>query len=359
MVFYLVGLGLADEHDITLKGLKAVQSSAVVYIEAYTSVLAVPKERLEAAWGVKIELAPRELCESHIEPILERARTEDVSMLVVGDPFGATTHCDLLSRAKQLGVPHKVVHNASIMNAIGCCGLQLYRFGETVSICFFTSTWRPDSFYDKVVQNHNVGLHTLALLDIKVREATLPSIARGKPQYLPPRFMTVRQACQQLISVEQARGCGVCTPATRAVGVARVGADDQMVVQGTLLELQAVAFGGPLHSMVLLGKCDDVESELLAAFCTQASKAKQYSADELKAIDEAALRAANAHEGIDGPLEDDDEDQVVSTTPEEPSMFGAPPSAIAAAEAASFAAKAEVDGGIASLDDFLEALETT
>eukprot|EP00966_Prymnesium_polylepis_P269211 6218959-Prymnesium_polylepis.1 len=60
-------------------------------------------------------------------------------MLVVGDPFGATTHCDLLARAKEMGVPHCVVHNASIMNAIGCCGLQLYRFGETISICFFTS----------------------------------------------------------------------------------------------------------------------------------------------------------------------------------------------------------------------------
>lgn len=80
-----------------------------------------------------------------------RAQTEDVALLVVGDPFGATTHCDLLQRAKELGVPVNVVHNASIMNAVGCCGLQLYRFGETVSICFFSPNWRPDSFYDKVV----------------------------------------------------------------------------------------------------------------------------------------------------------------------------------------------------------------
>ena len=57
-----------------------------VYIEAYTSILTVPRERLEALFGKSIEEAPRELCESAIEPILERAKTEDVAMLVVGDP---------------------------------------------------------------------------------------------------------------------------------------------------------------------------------------------------------------------------------------------------------------------------------
>ena len=108
--------------DITIKGLKAVQRCSAVYIEAYTSILAVPREKLEALFGKSIEEAPREFVESGIEPILERARTEDVAMLVVGDALGATTHCDLLARAKAKGVPTQVVHNASIMTAVGCCG---------------------------------------------------------------------------------------------------------------------------------------------------------------------------------------------------------------------------------------------
>lgn len=57
-----------------------------------------------------------------------------------------------------------MVHNASVMNAIGVCGLQLYRYGETVSIPFFTDSWRPDSFYEKIQRNRNLGLHTLCLL---------------------------------------------------------------------------------------------------------------------------------------------------------------------------------------------------
>lgn len=42
----------------------------------------------------------------------------------------ATTHTDLQLRARGRGIQVKVVHNASVMNAIGACGLQLYRFGE-------------------------------------------------------------------------------------------------------------------------------------------------------------------------------------------------------------------------------------
>lgn len=42
----------------------------------------------------------------------------------------ATTHTDLQLRAKALQIPVRVIHNASIMNAVGTCGLQLYRYGE-------------------------------------------------------------------------------------------------------------------------------------------------------------------------------------------------------------------------------------
>jgi hypothetical protein len=53
-------------------------------------------------------------------------------------PCSATTHTDLELRARSRGIPVKVIHNASIMNAVGACGLQLYRYGEAVSIVFFT-----------------------------------------------------------------------------------------------------------------------------------------------------------------------------------------------------------------------------
>jgi diphthine synthase len=45
-MLYLVGLGLSDETDITIKGLEIVKRASRVYLEAYTSILLVEKEVL-------------------------------------------------------------------------------------------------------------------------------------------------------------------------------------------------------------------------------------------------------------------------------------------------------------------------
>ena len=39
--------------------------------------------------------------------------------------FRATTHSDLIIRAVEKNIQYQVIHNASIINAIGCCGLQV------------------------------------------------------------------------------------------------------------------------------------------------------------------------------------------------------------------------------------------
>jgi diphthine synthase len=78
----------------------------------------------------------------------------------------------LISRAVRLNIKVEIIHNASIMNAMGCSGMQVYRFGEAVSICFFTEKWRPYSFYNKIGVNVKNNLHTLLLLDIRVKEKT-------------------------------------------------------------------------------------------------------------------------------------------------------------------------------------------
>ena len=75
------------------------------------------------------------------------------------------------------------------MNAIGACGLQLYNFGQTVSLVFFTETWRPDSFYDRIKENADLGMHTLVLLDIKVKEQSEENLARYASESLLPLVM--------------------------------------------------------------------------------------------------------------------------------------------------------------------------
>ena len=48
-MLYLVGLGLADERDITVKGLEIVKKAERVYLEAYTAILLVEKDTLVSA----------------------------------------------------------------------------------------------------------------------------------------------------------------------------------------------------------------------------------------------------------------------------------------------------------------------
>ncbi|KAJ4483572.1 tetrapyrrole methylase [Lentinula aciculospora] len=258
-MFFIIGLGLCDEKDITIRGLEAIKSATRVYLEAYTSILMVQKAQLESFYGKEIIVADRDLVECGSDEILKDADKEDVCLLVVGDPFGATTHTDILLRARHLGIPTRVIHNASIINAVGASGLQLYNFGQTVSLVFFTETWKPDSFYDRIKENAEGGLHTLLLLDIKVKEQSEENLARGRKIYEPPRYMTVRQAVSQLLEIEALREEGVLdADKTLAVAMGRVGGlDNQRILAGPLssfLRAPPDAFGPPLHSMIIVGK---------------------------------------------------------------------------------------------------------
>jgi len=267
-MLYFIGLGLGDAKDITVRGLELVKKCDRVYLEHYTSILTCGKEDLEKFYEREIILADRELVEQGADEILEGAKSSDVAFLVVGDPFGATTHSDLVLRARQEGIPHRVVHNASIMNAVACTGLQLYNFGEAVSICFWTDNWRPDSFYKKILNNREKGYHTLCLLDIKVKEQSEENLCRGRKIYEPPRFMSTQQAAEQLLEIVENQSGEKSEfdlkPDSTVVCVARVGTESQKIVTTTLAEAVQVDMGPPLHSLVIPGELHYLETDALA-----------------------------------------------------------------------------------------------
>ncbi|GAB1605942.1 diphthine methyl ester synthase-like isoform X2 [Argonauta hians] len=270
-MFYFIGLGLGDAKDITVKGLEIVRAADRVYLEAYTSILTVGKDELEKFYGREIILADRESVEEYSDALFQNAYIEDIAFLVVGDPFGATTHADLMLRAKEEGIPTRVIHNASIMNAVGCCGLQLYKFGETVSICFWTDTWQPDSFYDKIASNREKGMHTLCLLDIKVKEQSIENLMRGRKVYEAPRFMTIAQAAHQLLTIigkmqNTNQQETAFTKDTICIGLTKVGSDEQKILVAPLERLAETDMGPPLHSLVIPGNMHPMEIAMLRSF---------------------------------------------------------------------------------------------
>lgn len=46
IMFYVIGLGLGDAKDVTVKGLEIIRKCDRVYLESYTSILTVQQETL-------------------------------------------------------------------------------------------------------------------------------------------------------------------------------------------------------------------------------------------------------------------------------------------------------------------------
>lgn len=255
---------------MTVKGLEIIKKCSQVFLEGYTSIMDGGVEAMEVLFGRKVTVADREMVEQGSDEIFQCTRNGDVALLVVGDPLGATTHTDLVIRALDQNIPVNIVHNSSIMNAIGCCGLQLYSFGETVSIPFWQDGWQPDSFYDKICSNLDEGWHTLCLLDIKVKEQSVENLMKGRKVYEPPRFMTASQGALQLLEIIKRRTSeGQPTPLTPehlVMGVARVGSQTQRLKACTLQEMAMTDLGGPLHSLVVVGETHPMEDEYVDMF---------------------------------------------------------------------------------------------
>ena len=249
MALYLIGLGLNNEKDITLNGLEAIKKCDLVYLENYTSALNCPKEDLEKLYGKKIILARRNLVEADDNEIIENAKTKNVAFLVIGDVFGATTHIDLWMRAKKEGIKCHIIHNVSILNAVGVTGLQLYKFGKTTSIPLENDN--VEAPYDVLKGNLSLGLHTLFLLDLKPEEE---------------KFMPVNDAIRYLLKIELKRNEKIFSEKTLCVGCARVGSENQLIKAGTAKELLKLDFGKPMHCLIVPGKLHFMEEEALKMF---------------------------------------------------------------------------------------------
>lgn len=243
----LVGLGLYDEKDVTLRGIDAAKAADVIYIELYTNAWH-GKDGLEKIVGKKITELMRENLEQGAEKIIDEAKTKDVVLFVSGDPLIATTHSTLLSDAKHAGVETRVVHNASIVSAIGETGLHVYKFGATATVPFPEKTGGklPDSVYDVLASNKASGLHTLLLLDIT-----------------PEKCMTPNDAMRTLLELEKTRGEKIFTEETDIIVFARASAPDAKIFFGTTRNLKDIDFGMPPMVVIVPGKLHFSEREFL------------------------------------------------------------------------------------------------
>ncbi len=246
-MLYLIGIGLNDEKDITVKGLEAIRGCDAVYLESYTSIMTCSVQQLERFYERGIIVADRKLVEQSGE-IVAAAATKDVALLVIGDPWGATTHIDIMMKCRERKIPFAVINNASIITAVGITGLQIYKFGKTTSVPYPDRNFRPETSYEVISQNRMLGLHTLLLLDIRQDIG---------------KFMTVSEAIDVLLEIESRKRHKVFTEDTFCVGCARIGSRDFVVKAGMAKELKNFNFGRQPHCLIVAGELHFVEEDAL------------------------------------------------------------------------------------------------
>jgi len=243
-----IGLGLYDEEDITLKGLREARSCDLLFAEFYTSALMGTNiDKLEKNIGKKIKILKREEVEKG-DVLFEEAKSRKVGFLVPGDPMQATTHIELRLRAIDLGIKTRIIHGTSIITAAsGLLGLQAYKFGRIITIPFKEKGYHPISPYQNLLSNRKAGLHTLILLDVKEEG----------------RYMTANEGIEYLLDLEKREGGKVFTENTILCALARVGSSGPLIKAGKAGNLVKEDFGKPLHCLVVPGKLHFMEKEAL------------------------------------------------------------------------------------------------
>ncbi|HPD75456.1 MAG TPA: diphthine synthase [Methanoregulaceae archaeon] len=242
-----IGLGLFDADDISVKGLACIAAADAVYLEGYTSrLMGATVADLERRYGCPVRLLLREDIEVHPDEMLERAKTENVVLLVAGDPMVSTTHIDLRIRAAERGIPTAIIHGSSILSAVcGLTGLQNYRFGRSCSLPFPQKNWAPVTPVEVILNNLEQNLHTLVYLDIQ-----------------KDRFMTVPEAVHILEGLAEKKGARIGL----YVGVARAGSGAPVVRAGPAAAVAATDFGPPLHILIVPAELHDMERRYLEVF---------------------------------------------------------------------------------------------
>ena len=251
-MFYLVGLGLFDEKDISLKGIETLKNVDKIYAEFFTSRLFGSNfESIENVIGNEIIVLDRTQVEEE-SIFLKEAKGMDVALITGGDPLIATTHSDFLVECAMDNIDFEVIHGSSILSsAPAISGLQAYKFGKVTSIQFpeLEYNYFPKSPYIAIEENLKNDMHSLVLLDIQAHK---------------DKYMTINQGLENLMTIRDSlEREGLINEDTLAIGIARVGSKDNIVKAGYIRDLLDYDFGGPLHCIVIPSKLHIVEAEYL------------------------------------------------------------------------------------------------
>lgn len=247
-MLYLVGVGLSDG-DISLKAQEVCMRCSLLF-ERYTCTIEPKRiEFMEKLFGRKISQLSRKELEEDASALLKRAKSEDIAVLIGGDPLMATTHKILIIGARKLGVRVELVHSTSIASvAVGESGLDFYRFGKICTLAGWHEHYRPVSFYETIRMNMQNNEHSLVLLDYDAEaESSLP----------------LADAAMELRAAEATYKSGILNDSTQVMVLNRLSQENEMKAFVKFKDLDALKINKGPTVIIIPAKLTDIEKETL------------------------------------------------------------------------------------------------
>ena len=249
-MLWFIGLGISGFKSVPNEALDVLAKADIVYLEQFTSPISKSDQvKIKNATKGEFKPAKRWLVEDGNE-ILENAKKKKVALLSYGDPYIATTHIELRTRAIEEKIKTHSIHaSSSLTSMIGECGLHFYKVGRIATIMSeMKSLTTP---YYVIYKNIIEGNHSVLLLEYN----------QDKDFFLDPK-----NALNGLLETEKGQKRNVISSSTYAIVASRIGLKNQEIVSGKISSLKKRDFGPPPHTVIIPGRLHFTESDALKIF---------------------------------------------------------------------------------------------
>ena len=243
-MLWFVGLGISGISELSDNTISIIKNADIVYLESFTSPISeIEKEQLANMCDGEFKIAKRWLVEDGNE-ILENAKKREVVLISYGDPYIATTHLELKTRAVTDKIETKTIHSSSIVSSlIGEIGLQYYKVGKILTVMNDPKSMITP--YNTIFNNLLSKMHSVILLEYN----------EDKSFFLAPQ-----DALSLLLDAEKIQNRKIISLDTFAIIASRIGKSDQNITSGKISNLIKKEFGNPPHTIIIPGSLHFTES---------------------------------------------------------------------------------------------------
>ena len=243
-MLWFVGLGISGISELSDNTISIIKNANTVYLESFTSPISeTEKEQLANMCDGEFKIAKRWLVEDGNE-ILENAKNREVVLISYGDPYIATTHLELKTRAVTDKIETKTIHSSSIVSSlIGEIGLQYYKVGKILTVMNDPKSMTTP--YNTISINLLSKMHSVILLEYN----------EDKSFFLDPQ-----DALSLLLDAEKIQNGKIISLDTFAIIASRIGKSDQNIISGKISNLIKKEFGNPPHTIIIPGSLHFTES---------------------------------------------------------------------------------------------------